>query len=107
MAHYDIVAGTTTTIDFQLLESGAPIVLTGATITLLLSDRTGTTVSSPGATAIVDAVNGKVKLTPTDANVFDPALGPYLARWVITDAGSLVSYVPTGSHRDIWNIVRA
>lgn len=106
MAHYTIVAGTTTAIRFQLLEAGSPINLLGCTVALLLSDRTGTTVASPGTITITDSDNGKVELAPTDANVFVSANSPYTARWKITDASTKISYVPTGP-RDVWEIIGA
>lgn len=101
---YSIVAGTTANVIFQLLEAGSPIDLTGATVTLLLSDKTGTTVTSPGTVSIVDETTGKVQLAPTDANVFVAANGPYLARWKVVDSGAKIFYVPSGP-RDVWNIV--
>jgi hypothetical protein len=106
MAHYTIIAGTTAAIQFQLLEAGSPIDLTSCTVALLLSDKTGTTVSSPGTVTVTDATNGKVQLAPTDANVFNASNGPYLARWRITDASSKISYVPSGS-RDVWELITA
>lgn len=104
MANCRIVAGTTADINFQLLEAGTPIDLSGATVTLLLSDKTGTAVSSPGTASVVDATTGKVKLAPTDADVFVAANGPYLARWKVVDAGAKIYYVPSGP-RDVWEIV--
>lgn len=104
MANYTIVAGTTTALSFQLLESGSPINLLGCTVALLLADRTGATVSSPGTVSITDSDEGKVQLLPTDANVFVAANSPYTARWRITDGSTRISYVPTGP-RDVWEII--
>lgn len=101
---YDIVAGTTTPLQFQLIEAGASIDLTVITVTLLLNDRLGNTVFNPGTVSIVDSANGKIKFTPSNASVFNPAFGPYYARWVLTDGSGLVGYVPT-TVRDVWNIV--
>lgn len=106
MANFVIVAGTTADLNFQLLDAGSPINLLGTTVTLLLSDRTGTTVASPGTVSVVDSTTGKVKLAPTDVNVFVSANGPYTARWKLTDGTGKISYVPTGP-RDIWSIVGA
>lgn len=106
MAQYQIVAGTTSGIRFQLLEAGAPIDLLNVTVELLLSDRTGAEVASPGVITVIDDAEGKVQLAPTDADVFDPALGPYMARWKLTDLSTKISYVPTGS-RDVWEIIGA
>jgi hypothetical protein len=103
MSHYKIIAGTTAPLRFQLLEAGAPIDLTGSTVTLLLSDKTGATVTSPGTVTVTTAVDGKVELAPTDVNVFVAANGPYLARWKVVDVGAKIYYVPTGP-RDVWEI---
>lgn len=104
--NYTIVAGTTSDIRFQLLEAGSPINLLGCTVALLLSDRTGTTIASPGTVTIIDEDEGKVQLTPASISVFDSTKSPYTVRWKITDASGKISYVPTG-HRDIWEIVGA
>ena len=101
---YDIVVGTTNPLQFQLIESGEPIDLGSITVTLLLSNRNGTTVSSPGTVSIVDSTNGKIQFTPTNSTVFIAADGPYYARWVLTTSLGVVSYVPT-SVRDTWNLV--
>lgn len=106
MATYRIIAGTTAALRFQLLEAGAPINLTGATVTVLLSDRTGTAVASPGSVSVDDALNGKVSFTPTDANVFNAALSPYSIRWKVVDGSSAIYYVPTGP-RDLLDIAGA
>jgi hypothetical protein len=101
---YDIVAGTTTPLQFQLIEAGAVIDLTSITVTLLLNDRIGNTVFGAGTVTITDAPNGKIQFTPASNSIFTTALGPYYARWVLTTAGGLVGYVPT-TIRDVWNIV--
>lgn len=106
MAHYQIIAGTTAPIRFQLLEAGAPIDLLNVTVALLLSDRTGTTVASPGTVTVIDEDEGKVQLTPTDASVFVTGSSPYTARWRLTDLSGKISYVPTGP-RDVWEIIGA
>lgn len=106
MANYTIVAGTTTAVRFQLLEAGSPINLLGCTVTLLLADRNGTTITSPGTVSITDSSEGKVELAPTDTTVFNAQNSPYTARWKIQDASVKFSYVPTGP-RDTWEIVGA
>lgn len=106
MANYQIVAGTTASLDFQLLEAGTPMDITGFTLDLLLSDRFGVTISSPGTLSVLDSTAGKVRLDPANTSVFDATKSPYTARWKLTSALSKVSYVPTG-HRDIWEIIGA
>lgn len=106
MSNYNIVAGTTSPVRFQLLEAGNPIPLTNCTVTLLLSDRSGNVVATPGTITITDATNGKVQLAPASGLIFVAALSPYNARWVIKDGSGLISYCPNGS-RDTWNIIDA
>lgn len=103
---YQIIAGTTSPVRFQLLEAGNPINLTNCVVTLLLSDRTGTVVTAPGTVTITDAINGKVQLAPINGTVFAAALSPYSARWKILDGNGLISFCPNGS-RDSWNIIDA
>lgn len=104
MAIYDIIEGQTADIDFQLQESGAPIDLTALTVALLLEDRQGATIGSPGTVIIADPTNGHVRLTPANSSVFVAANGPYLARWQITDSLGKISFCPT-TVRDVWNVI--
>jgi hypothetical protein len=104
--NYMIVAGTTSDIRFQLLEAGSPINLLACTVALLLADKHGNAIASPGTVTITDTAEGKVQLAPTNGSVFDATKSPYTARWEITDGSGKKSYVPTG-HRDIWEIVGA
>jgi hypothetical protein len=104
MAIYDIVAGTTDYLQFQLLDNGAPIDLSGFTVSLALEDSAGAQVPSPGTVTIVTAATGKVKLAPTNINVFDATKGPYYARWKLIDSFGKIGYVPSSS-RDVWNII--
>lgn len=103
---YQIVAGTTSPVRFQLLEAGTPIDLTNCTVTLLLSDRQGNIINAPGIVTIIDTTNGKVQLAPTNTNVFVAVNSPYSARWKITDGTGLISFCPNSS-RDTWNIIDA
>ncbi len=104
MPYYDIVEGSSNNVQFQLLDNGVPIDLSSLTVTLLLEDRTGTVVSSPGTVTVTDAANGKVQLTPTSTSVFVASNGPYYARWKLVDVFNKVAFVPT-STRDVWAIV--
>lgn len=104
MAVYDIVEGTSGTLEFQLLENGVPIDLGGVTVTLLLEDRNGTAIANPGAVSVSDSSNGKIRFVPTSTSVFIASSGPYYARWKLTNTLSAVFYVPS-SVRDVWNIV--
>lgn len=106
MSHYSIIQGTTASLLFQLLEAGSPIDLTGSTVTLLLADKTGTTVSSPGTVTVTDASNGEVSFAPTSISTFSAGDGPYTARWKVVDSGGKIYYVPSGP-RDVWSVVGA
>lgn len=101
---YDVVEGTSNVLQFQLLENGIPVSLGGFTITLLLEDRTGTALVSPGTVSVIDNTTGKVQFAPTSTSVFVASAGPYYARWKLTSGGGLVSYVPS-SNRDVWVVV--
>jgi len=102
----EIVEGTTAAQKFQLLEAGAPLDLSGLTVTLSLKDRTGTAVSTSNMVNVTDAVNGIVTFTPANSNTLSAASGPYYARWIVTTSGGAVSYCPTDL-ADIWNILAA
>lgn len=104
MAIYNIVEGTTDSVNFQLLDNGAPIDLTGFTVTLLLENRNGNPVPSPGTVSVTLASQGKVKLAPTNVNVFEADNGPYYARWKLVDSLGKIGYVPN-LNRDVWQIV--
>ena len=86
------------------MEDGEVIDLSGLTVTLTLTDRTGTAVASPGTVTVEDAANGLVQLAPTSTSVFTATLGPYYARWKLVNSLGAVSYVPS-SAKDQWNIV--
>lgn len=102
---YDIVEGTTDALQFQLLENGSPIDLSPLTVTLLLEDCTGTTVTSPGTLTVIDSTNGRIQLAPTSITTFVASIGPYFARWKLTNNSSgVIGFVPS-TNRDVWNIV--
>lgn len=99
-----IVAGTTTALEFQLLEGGSAINLTGITVELLLTDKDGTSVTTTGDVSVTGASTGTVTYTPDSADL-DATKSPYKARWKLTDGSGNISYVPTGL-RDEWSIVK-
>ena len=100
-----IVEGVTTALEFQLLEAGSAINLTGITVALLLTDKDGVDVTTSGDVSTSDATNGKVTYTP-GASDLDSTKSPYKARWRLTDGSSAISYVPSGL-RDVWTVVEA
>lgn len=100
-----IIEGTTTALEFQLLENGSAINLTGATVELILTDKDGTAVTTTSDITVTSATTGTVTYSP-DAADLDSSKSPYRARWKITDSGGTISYVPTG-HRDEWSVIEA
>jgi hypothetical protein len=102
---YDFIQGTTDTLQFQFIENGVPIDLSSSAVTILVEDRTGTSVANPGTIVITDAANGKVQFTATNTTTFTAANAPYFVRWKIThniDGG--IAYIPS-TERDVWNVM--
>ena len=99
-----LTAGVTTPQQFQLLEDGVPIDLSGQTVTLLLQDRLGTVVATTAMVTIISTSAGIVAFTPATAGFFTVANGPYLARFQLVNSTGGVSYVPNGL-RDRWTVV--
>lgn len=97
-----LVAGSTSPKRFQLLQAGAPIDLSGLTVTLQLEDETGASVSS-FTLSIVNAVSGLVDVYPTTTSTLDASKSPYYARWKLVDSSGGIAYVPD-DFRDIWTI---
>ncbi len=99
----EIVEGWTAPIDYQLLDGAAPVDLTGATVVLSVLDRTGSPMSVSGSLSIVDAVQGKVRFTPS-AGAITAVNSPWQVRFKVT-LGNAVSYYP-GGIPEIWIIRR-
>lgn len=103
-----IPVGTSEPQDFQFrnaIAGGAAtaIVGTGLTVTLQIHDaRTGVAVASPPSVAWLDQAAGTVRVTGTGTL----ALGSYLVRYKLTDAGTLVGFAPNGAQADIWRVVK-
>jgi hypothetical protein len=106
MAEYKLTAveGTTTGLQFQLLQVGIPINLTGANVSLTLTGSDGVDVNSP-AIAITDTLNGKVTYTPL-AGDLSSMRSPYAARFKVVSSNGAVQFVPSG-YRDEWNVTTA
>jgi hypothetical protein len=99
-----VSAGTTVPLRFQLLDDGVPIDLSGMTVTLLLQDRLGATVSTTAMVTVTSAAAGEVDFTPSTTAFFTVANGPYYARFKLVNSTGGVSYVPNGL-RERWTIV--
>lgn len=100
-AQLTLVAGTTTSAFFQILDAGEPLDLTDFTVTLLLKGVDGVAVSTTVTTP--DATQGIVAWTPGTLTV---ALSPYKARWVLTEDTGAIAYIPS-SYREEWDVVSA
>jgi hypothetical protein len=95
------IEGATTSLYFQLLDSGVPIDLNDYTIDLFLTGIDGVTVNVSGD--ITSTFNGVVIYTPgvTDLSAL---VSPYKARWKLTEDTGAIAYVPS-AYRDEWNIL--
>ena len=97
-----ITEGTTANLDFVLTADGTAVNLTGATVTLVLSDKDGTAISTLGDVSVVTAAEGKVRFAP-DAADLSASVSPLRARFKVTDASSQIAYYPSG-RADTWTI---
>ena len=102
----DWVEGETAPRTFLLKEEGNPYDLTGLTVTLELTDRTGAAVDTTGDVAIVTPQTGtdlgKVRFTP-DAADLTLAKTPHRARFKVSDVLGGFAYFPR-KEPDIWRV---
>jgi hypothetical protein len=97
-----IAEGTTANLDFTLTADGAAVNLTGATVTLVLKDKSGTEITTTGNVSVVTAASGKVRYAP-DAADLGASATPHRARFKVADSGGLIAYYPSGK-ADPWTI---
>ena len=97
-----IVEGTTANLDFALTADGSAVNLTGATVTLVLSDKDGTAVTTTGDVTVITAASGTVRYAP-DSTDLDSTKSPYRARFKVTDSGAQIAYYPSGL-ADAWTV---
>ena len=97
-----ITAGTTANLDFRLTADGSAVNLTGATVTLVLRDKTGTAVTTTGDISVISATGGTVRYAP-DATDLVASVSPHRARFKVTDSGGQIAYYPSGK-ADIWTV---
>jgi hypothetical protein len=103
MALLSVPETTTAALLFQLYNGNAPIDLTGATVTLVLTDKLDATVAFTGVVAVTSAALGKVSFTPATGDLVASS-GPYYARFQVVDSGGKKSFYPSG-HKDQWDIL--
>jgi hypothetical protein len=96
-----IVQGETNPIPYQLLVDSDPADLTGATVSIIITDRRGNETTSTGEVTIVDTTDGKVNFTPGSTGDFTRAKSPYSVRWKI-EAPSGISYFPNSATPEYW-----
>lgn len=94
--------GRTTPIPYQLTRAGAPLDITGFSVTLVGKDGTGTDLSLTGTVTVNDAVTGQVQFEP-GANDIDLAKEPYRVHFEVTDGAGKKEYFPNGPG-EIWRI---
>ena len=97
-----ITAGTTASLDFRLTADGSAVNLTGATVTLVLKDKSGTAVTTTGNVTVISATGGTVRFAPDAADLV-ATVSPHRARFKVTDSSSKIAYYPSGK-ADIWTV---
>jgi hypothetical protein len=86
---------TAPVIAFQLLDgTGAPVVLTGATVKFMMQAPGDANPKINAAATITDAATGKVSYTWSGTNT--DTIGDYLAEWQVTFGGGAVETFPNG-----------
>lgn len=96
---YDVVAGTTSPIDIDLLDDGqTPSGTLGGTIELILKNAAGTQIDFTGDVSIQSASGWRVRISPDAA---DFVQGIYRGRIKITDDNGKIAYFPNGRW-DVW-----
>jgi hypothetical protein len=97
---YYIPEGTTSR-KFTLLDSGAAMVGTGFTVTLVCETSAGESLTSPPTVAWLNQAVGTV----TVSGLASLAVGEYHVRFKLTDGASDVDFVPNGGDADRWIVM--
>lgn len=99
---HTIPFGTSEPQDFALLDEGAPLVGTGLTLELVITEANGTALGSPAPTvAWLVQADGTVRVLGTETL----SLGSYSVRYQLTDGLGQVGYAPNGDAADTWDVV--
>lgn len=72
--------------------------LSGLTLAIAITDRTGASVPVSGKASIVTAASGTVKYEPADTD-FKAAGSPYNATWLVTDGNGDTAWYPMDDSR--------
>lgn len=98
MTEIEIVAGWVGPIQVQFKADNAAVDLTGATVTLALTERTtGASIDTSGDVAIDTAASGIVSYTPDSADLVE---GTYNMRWKVVLGGQTV-FFPSSVEPDL------
>ena len=87
--------------DFQLRDDGEPLVGTGFTVTLEITNRSGAAIATPPTVAWLSQAAGTVRVSGCE----NLAIGTYYVRFILTDSGGKVGYVPNARRPYIWHVV--
>ena len=107
---YHMVAGTTSALEFQLLEDNVPLAesIQGWDVELVLYDKHGRAVDTDGAVTNTDdgspPTRGWVRVN-LDAGDLDERKSPYAARFLVIDTAEKVGFFPTAD-ADVWIVGR-
>ena len=100
--HRFLTHGESGNLDFTLTEAPGPIDLTGATVSLVLTEADGTLVAAPGGVSVIVPTAGTIRWTPASSAILDKAKSPYSAHFKVTVAGR-DSYFPSGD-AEVWEV---
>ena len=90
----EIVEGWTGPVDMQLKKNGAPVDLTGCTVSLILRGSDGVAIDTAADVSVLEVATGKVRYLP-DAEDLVAAKTPHWARFKVTDASSKNVFFPS------------
>ena len=93
MSTFDLVEGQTAPVDAQLTNRSVVPDLTGSTPELVLKGSDGSTVTTSGKVAWIDATQAQIRFSPSAGDLL-AAKSPYAARWKVTDGGGKIAYWP-------------
>jgi len=90
----DFVEGWTGPLDFQLKGDGTVVDLTGLTVTGVSKDKKRNAVTLTSDVSILDATDGKVRMTP-DTGDFEAENSPYSLRFKVVDGSTGIVFYPS------------
>lgn len=93
LATLELVAGWSAAVPLTLEADGAPIPLTGLTITAELYDRDGVAVNADSDVETTSAAAGEIDWTPDAADLTVEG-SPYELRFKLTDVDNAALFVP-------------